>query len=252
MFSGRSSVGTQSPTPESPKTPQLALALNNPSSTSLAIPHTSSSTTTPSLHAVSPLSQSATDTGIPTTPQPATPGPVRLQQAYHDISVLSVQTRHQTPRRFVDPAEQQLAELANDARRRRHKTQGVERRRSPRAKKPKLRAKILTCFVSGVVSGQVKSTIYIHYLSRLGPACHPSPLSRLSPVATRSDSGIPRPADSDSPGRSCGVLPLSNPSRPRAAQSAEATGYWVAAATNGQCRRLRQSIYAYSCCSCAR
>jgi hypothetical protein len=213
MFSGRSSVGTQSPTPESPKTPRLALALNNPSST-----------TTPSSHAVSPLSQSATDTGIPATPQPAAPGPVRHQQTYHDISVLSVQTRHQTPRRFVDPGEHQLAELANEARRRRHKTQGGERRRSPRAKKPKLRAKILTCFVSGVVSGQVKSTIYIHYLSRLGPTCHSSPLSRLSPVAARCDSGIPRPANSDSPGRSCGVLPLSNPSRPRAAQSAEATG----------------------------
>lgn len=151
MFSGRSSVGSQSLSPESPKTPRLPLGLNNLSSTRLAIPHASRLATTSSPHSLHPSSRSSTETEILTSFQPTAPEPVHQHRAYNGISVLSVQTRHQTGRRFVDPAEQQLAELANEGRRRRPKTHNVERRRSSRVKKPRLRSKILTCFISGVV-----------------------------------------------------------------------------------------------------
>jgi hypothetical protein len=160
MFSGRSSVGTQSSPPESPKTPRLALGLNNLSSTRLVIPYLSRSATTPSPNSPPAASQSARNTEPPTVPEPTASNLVRQQNAYHDISVLSVQTSHHSARRFADPAEQQLEELANEGRRRRHKTYQVERRCAPKVKSAKVRSKILTCFISGVVNAT-----QIHILS---------------------------------------------------------------------------------------
>jgi hypothetical protein len=150
MFSGRSTLGMQSSPPESPKTPRLALGLNNLSSTRLVIPHLTR-TTPPSPNSPRPPSGLAPNDEIPTYSEPTAPDPARLQPAYHDIAVLSVQTRHNSARRFVDPAEEHLAELAGEARRRRHKTTAGGRRCATKTKSKKMRSKILTCFISGIV-----------------------------------------------------------------------------------------------------
>jgi hypothetical protein len=52
----------------------------------------------------------------------------------------------------VDPAELHLAELAETGRRRRQrKARERERRCMPKIKNKKIRAKILSCFISGLV-----------------------------------------------------------------------------------------------------
>jgi hypothetical protein len=150
MFSGRSTVGTQDSPPDSPKTPRLVLGLNNLSSTRLVIPYLSRTTTTPSPESTETPTRTTPNSDAPAASGPAPPDAVRLQPAYNDIAVLSVQTRRDSRPGFVDPAEQHLAQLASEGRRRRHKSTDISRRRAAKAK-TKLRSQIVACFVSGMV-----------------------------------------------------------------------------------------------------
>jgi len=152
MFSGRSRVGPpRSRTPESSKTPRLALGLGNFSSTRLVIPYLTRTNTIsrpPTRH----------DTPISSTPITAESLQHSLRQQNTTLPLSSTprHARHNshTARRFVgvDPAELHLAELAETGRRRRRKARERERRCAPKIKNKKIRAKILSCFVSGLVN----------------------------------------------------------------------------------------------------
>lgn len=150
MFAGRSTIGSQSSPPESPKTPQVVLNQSNWSSTRLAIPYISRTRTTPPSTAQNSAPASTANVQAQASSGPTAPERVRRQRAFHAISVLSGQTRSNNGRGFVDPADQHLAELAREGRRRRHKSTDISRRRTTKAKR-KLRSKIVTCFVSGMV-----------------------------------------------------------------------------------------------------
>jgi hypothetical protein len=151
MFSGQSTVGNASSPPQSPKTPRLALGLNNISSTRLVLPHLSRTTRTPSPQSPHSLPQHAPTIETQATSRPTTGNSLREQPQQPNTSALPSHYRHNSTHRFVDPAEQHLAALVSDGRRRRHKTHEIERRCAPKVKNNKIRAKIWSCFVSGLV-----------------------------------------------------------------------------------------------------
>jgi hypothetical protein len=151
LFSGRSRVGPpRSRTPESPKTPRLALGLGNFSSTRLVIPYLTRTNTT---------SRPPTRQNTPISSRPITADSLRNSLRQQDtILPLSNPPRHarhnsHTARRFVgvDPAELHLAELAETGRRRRQRKAKESRRCAPKITNKKIRAKILSCFISGLV-----------------------------------------------------------------------------------------------------
>ncbi|KAH8687670.1 hypothetical protein BGZ60DRAFT_522319 [Tricladium varicosporioides] len=149
LFTGRSRIGTpRSHTPESPKTPRLALGLGNLSSTRIVIPYLTRTNTNSSQSSQTPIRpQHTPHTSV--SSRPIAPNP-HQQQA--PVSTIPPQIRHNGARRFrgVDPAETHLAELAEAGRRRRNKVRSSERRCGPKIKNRKIRAKILTCFISGL------------------------------------------------------------------------------------------------------
>jgi hypothetical protein len=159
LFTGRSTVGrVRSQPPESPKAPRLVLGLQNFSSTRLAVPYlnrTATSTPTPpSPTAASP--RSAHSPSTPLSSRPITPNALRHHTSRQpSVSTIPPQVRHNSSRRFVgiDPAEVHLAELANVGRqRRKNKPKQSERTCAPKIKNRKIRAKILSCFISGLVN----------------------------------------------------------------------------------------------------
>jgi hypothetical protein len=152
MFSGRSTVGNASSPPQSPKTPRLELALNNISSTRLVLPHLSRTTTTPSPQSPHSLPQYTPTIEALASSRPTTGNSLREQSRQLNTSALPSHYRHNSTHRFVDPAEQHLAALVGEGRRRKHKTHEIERRCGPKVKNDKIRAKIWSCFVSGLVS----------------------------------------------------------------------------------------------------
>jgi hypothetical protein len=151
LFSGRSRVGTpRSRTPESPKTPRLALGLGNFSSTRLVIPYLTRTNATPP-------SPARHDPHSPISSRPITADSLRQQTTILPTSQVPPHVRHNShsARRFVgvDPAELHLANLAESGRRRRrNKARQREPRCAPKIKNKKIRAKILSCFISGLVS----------------------------------------------------------------------------------------------------
>ena len=165
LFIGRSRVGrarVETETLVSPKTPRPTLGLRELPSTRLHIPYltrTNSSRTSRN-NSISSVSRRSTQSPpTPISSRPLTPNSFR-QQAQHqtrDALATSIPppVRRASTRRFVgvDPAELHLAELAQAGRRRRNrKTRGVERRCAPKIKNRHIRAKILSCFISGLVS----------------------------------------------------------------------------------------------------
>ncbi len=158
LFSGYSRVGSgrerQSQVPESPKTPRLPHG--GLPSTRHIIPHLTRTSTNPDLSppARSRASQSRRLPFSSFRSHPATP-----HDPSQEISPVRPIHRRYSTRRFVgvDPAEVQLAELAHSGRRR----QSHKGRRgdimcwmcAPKIKNKKIRAKILSCFVSGMVCG---------------------------------------------------------------------------------------------------
>ncbi|KUJ18049.1 uncharacterized protein LY89DRAFT_36150 [Mollisia scopiformis] len=167
LFSGRSRVGTlpRSSTPESPKTPRLALGLGNLPSTRLHIPYLSRTNTISSQRSNSPLS-SPRSIRHPYTPlgdRPASVSSLRQEAPQPPAPVAQTETRRNSPRRFVgvDPAELHLAELADTGRRRRRrKSTRTKRKCLPKIKNKKIRAKLLSCFISGLFLTLVL-TIYL-------------------------------------------------------------------------------------------
>jgi hypothetical protein len=164
LFTGRSRVGrgrVESQTPESPKTPRPALGLRELPSTRLHIPYltrTNSSRTSRN-NSISSVSRSTQSPLTPISSRPLTPNSFRQQTQQHtrDPSATSIPppVRWTSTRRFVgvDPAELHLAELAQAGRRRRkRKARSVERRCAPKIKNRHIRSKILSCFISGLVS----------------------------------------------------------------------------------------------------
>ena len=148
MFSGRSRVGRpRDAVPESPKTPRLPLGLP---STRLVLPFLSRTSTDSrrSLHRRSDSSQSERlPFNIPRS-RPETP-----ETPPRDIPQLRPLPRRHSTRRFVgvDPAELHLAELAEAGRRRRRRNTRTIRMCGPQIKNKKIRAKIISCVVSGLV-----------------------------------------------------------------------------------------------------
>jgi hypothetical protein len=163
LFTGRSRVGrVRSQTPESPKTPRPALGLRELPSTRLHIPYltrTNSSRTSRN-NSISSVSRRSTQSPLtPISSRPLTPNSFRQQTQQHsrDPSTTNIPppVRRPSTRRFVgvDPAELHLAELAQAGRRRRkRKARNLERRCAPKIKNRHIRAKILGCFISGLVN----------------------------------------------------------------------------------------------------
>lgn len=153
LFSGRSSVGTRRSSLQSPKAPRLALGLDNSSSTRLVLPDLTQTMTATSAHPrISSLPESSQSAPVPTSFRPITPNSLRqVEQPY--VSTLPPPAYHNPPRTAgVDPAEQHLAELVHIGRRpRKNKTRLAERRCAPKIKNRRIRAKILSCFISGLV-----------------------------------------------------------------------------------------------------
>jgi hypothetical protein len=162
LFSGRSRVGLQqrSHTPDSPKTPQLPLGLGNFSSTRLHIPYLSRSNSGSSIR--TPIraehSPRSSVTSQPTAslrretrriPENNTSVPSGLPEAHYHPPTSS---------RFVGvgPEDDHLAQLAaTGRRRRRNKPRSTTRTCAPKVKNRKIRAKILSCFISGLVTHPV-------------------------------------------------------------------------------------------------
>jgi hypothetical protein len=162
LFTGRSTVGPRSPTPDSPKTPRFVLGLPNLSSTRLNVPYLSRTPSVPrrsntQRSNTTPTASSSQSPESPTTPissRPITPNSLRQQVQQPAVSAVPYHVRNNSARRFVgvDPAEHHLAELAQAGReRRRHKRRHRERVCAPKIKNRKIRAKILSCFISGMV-----------------------------------------------------------------------------------------------------
>jgi hypothetical protein len=163
LFSGRSTVGPRSLTPDSPKTPRFVLGLPNLSTTRLNVPYLIQTTSNPTrsnsnrsnASRTSSSSQDAESSTTPISSRPITPNSLRQQIQQPPLSAVPTHVRHDSARRFVgvDPAEQHLAELAQAGReRRRHKRRHRERNCAPKIKNKKIRSKILSCFISGIVS----------------------------------------------------------------------------------------------------
>ena len=209
LFSGRSSVGRSRrgslPTPDSPKSPQPAPTLQPVAGlgSRLIIPylHRSASQSdsrsqsradsrTGSHVAALPPAPDYQSIHTPDTPLSARPiTPTSWGQIRQSNDTTRLEMAHHSPRRFVgvDPAEQRLAALAQDARRRRRqksrRSDSGRRRCGPKIRNRKIRNKILSCFVSGIVSsksaflptnargGLTNTVSYIgsHHISRAGP-----------------------------------------------------------------------------------
>lgn len=161
LFSGQSRVGTTRTTseevPESPKTPRLALGLHDLPSTRLHIPYLNRTRSNGSQDS-RPSSQRSQRTLAPTRSRPILPTAIRQQtqqQSHPPSRVPSRQRRSSSSRRFVgvDPAEHQLAELAASGRRGRRVSKRI--RCMPQIKSRKIRGKVLSCFISGIVSMQI-------------------------------------------------------------------------------------------------
>jgi hypothetical protein len=166
LFSGRSSVRLpRSLSPESPKTPRLALGLQNLPSTRIHIPYLNRRSSTDSSRSTQPNTAVPRPARNPTSfsSRPITPRALREEPRNTPTTSIPPQVRRSSGRRFVgDPAELHLAELAHvGRRRRRHKSRNrrAERRCGPKVKNRKIRQKILSCFVSGLVSCQWTSII---------------------------------------------------------------------------------------------
>jgi hypothetical protein len=154
LFSGRSSVGTRRSPLQSPKAPRVVLGLDNSSSTRLVLPDPTQTMTATSAHSrISSLPGSSQSAPIPASFRPITPNSLRQQLEQPYVSTLPPPAYHNPPRTAgVDPAEQHLAELVHIGRRpRKNKTRLAERRCAPKIKNRRIRAKILSCFISGLV-----------------------------------------------------------------------------------------------------
>lgn len=157
LFSGRSSVRLpRSLSPESPKTPRLALGLQNLPSTRIHIPYLNRTSSTDSSRSTRPNTAVPRPARDPTSfsSRPITPRARQEETQNSPTTTFPPQVRRSSGRRFVgDPAELHLAELAHvERRRRRHKSKNrrAERRCGPKIKNRKIRQKILSCFVSGL------------------------------------------------------------------------------------------------------
>ncbi|CZR53322.1 uncharacterized protein PAC_03200 [Phialocephala subalpina] len=170
LFSGRSRVGTppRSQTPESPKTPRMTLGLGNLPSTRLHIPYLTRTNTTSSQRSNSPLNSPRSQRHPYATlnDRPASVSSLRQEAPQPPVPAAQPEfrePRRSSPRRFVgvDPAELHLAELAESGRRRRRrKSPRLERKCFPKIKNRKIRAKLLSCFISGMFLTLVL-TIYL-------------------------------------------------------------------------------------------
>jgi len=175
LFSGQSTVerarSHSVDTPESPKTPRPVfprpvVGLQNLPSPRLHIPYLTRSRSQRSARSHhSNNSQSSITPLSPRVPepsfisQPISPNSLRQHVAQSNISAVPPQARRNAGRRFdgLDPAELALAELAQDGRtRRRVKNRNASRRDNricgPKIKNKKIRSKILSCFISGMVN----------------------------------------------------------------------------------------------------
>ena len=163
LFSGRSTVGPRSSTPDSPKSPRFVLGLPNLSTTRLNVPYLTRSVSNPSrsnsqrsyASRAAPILQSPQSPLTPISSRPITPNSFREEIQHPAVFAVQSHVRQNSAQRFVgvDPAEHHLAELAQAGReRRRHKRKQKERTCAPKIKNKKIRAKILMCFISGMVS----------------------------------------------------------------------------------------------------
>ena len=191
--SGRSTVGPpRSDSPDSPKSPRFVLGLPNLTTTRLNVPYLTRSTSNPTRSNsqrsssqrsnVSPISPSES-VETPSTPvhsRPITPDSWREQVQQPPLSAAPSYVRDNSSRRFVgiDPAEQHLAELAQVGRdrTRRHKRRRrrKERKCGPKIKSKRIRAKILLCFILGMVSNfdrSSKTDLLIHIVPHNHPHC---------------------------------------------------------------------------------
>lgn len=162
LFTGRSRVGLpRSHSPESPKTPRLALGLQNLPSTRINIPYLNRTSSTSSDRSTRPNTAAPRSIRNPLAPfitRPITPRGLREGARDSPNTTVPPPVQRSSGRRFVgvDPAELHLAELAQVGRRRRRQKSRArhrdsERRCGPKIKNRKIRQKILSCFVSGIV-----------------------------------------------------------------------------------------------------
>jgi hypothetical protein len=163
LFTGRSIVGARASSPESPKTPRPTIGPQNLPSTRLIIPYLTRSASDRSARS---SHRSPRNPDFPLSSRPITPNSLRQQIEQPNLSTIPPRVRHNDSRRFgVDPAEQHLAQLAQDGRRRRRaKRRSKENRRcAPKIKNRKIRSKILSCFISGMVGSLTYDTFYYTY-----------------------------------------------------------------------------------------
>jgi hypothetical protein len=173
LFTGISTIGRarshSQDSPESPKSPRHPVSrpiigLQDLPTPRFNIPYLSRSHSSRSQRShrsnhsqssIAPLSPHTAEN--PYSTQPITPNYIRQQTEHPNVHAVPRRVRHTSDRRFdgVDPAELALAELVHNGRRRRRNkprnSRGGDRRCTPRIKNKRIRSKILSCFISGLV-----------------------------------------------------------------------------------------------------
>ncbi|KAH8808078.1 hypothetical protein F5884DRAFT_677414 [Xylogone sp. PMI_703] len=151
LFSGESRIGSRrSRRPETPKPPRLPFVLPNMSSIRITLPHLH--------HTRSNLSVSSQASTSPLSPHdPPTQRPIStdsFRELQRQATTMPAHSRSDSRRRFVgvDPEELYLAHLAEAGRsRRKTKNREKEYRCAPKIKNRKIRNKIVSCFISGIM-----------------------------------------------------------------------------------------------------
>ena len=239
LFAGRSSVGRSRHVgslqiPESPKSPGPVPTLQPVAGlgSRLIIPYLYRSASqsdsrshsradsrieSPSaLSSPSPAYQSLYHSDTPMAARPITPS--SWGQIHQSADTTRPERTRQSPRRFVGvaPAEQRLAALAQDARRRRRQKSRRSEARwgrcGPKIRNRRIRNKILCCFVSGIVSSKTHPGFYVEGLTIAVSHSGSYDLSRIGSFKPQRTPGVSRSINNGYSSYDNILLSFSNPS----------------------------------------
>lgn len=151
LFSRRSNVETSTTSTTPPQSPKTPMTLNMEGLSSFTFPPQTTTTTSPR-SSVGPAQ-------VPTiiiTSQPTTPNSQQQQPQQPSATAVPAGSRPTSAQRFVDPADQHLADLVSEGRRRKNKPEVVERRCFRKIANKETRARVTGTLIAGLVKSLSK------------------------------------------------------------------------------------------------